>query len=171
MISKITNLEGEIWVSVFRDYEISNMGRIVSKKYGDRRLLKTCKNNRQYHCVDFMINGKKIKRTVHRLVGLIFVKNLNPLRDTVNHNFGKDDNRASSLCWMTYSENSRHGVDNDLLKRGVNHYSATLDELQVRVIKSMRGELTYQKIADYFKVKESTIAPIMRGESWKHISV
>lgn len=165
----IESIDGEIWVPIFRDYEISNMGRVKSTKWGYPLLLRWYKNNRNYHCVDFRVNGKKKKSTIHRLVALIFLKNTDPKKVTVNHHFGKDDNRATSLSWMTHAENSQHGVENGLIYRGVDHYATTLDETQVKTIKSIKGQLTQQKIADYFKVNRSTISPIMRGISWKHI--
>lgn len=171
MTSEVENLEGEIWVPIFRHYEISNMGRVVSNKWGYRLLMKTCKNNRNYDCIDFRVNGKKYKTTVHRMVALIFVNNLDPNRVTVNHENGKDDNRASSLSWMTYSENSQHGVENGYLHSGSSHYAAILDECQIRTIKSIGNELPRWAVARYFKVKPSYISNVVRGKSWKHITV
>lgn len=168
--TEITPIEGEVWVPIFRSYAISNMGRVKSNKWGYDILLKSYKNNRNYDCIDFRVNGRKKKSTVHKLVALIFVKNTDPLRITVNHNFGKDDNRASSLCWMTYSENTRHGVENGLIYRGAAHYAAQLDEMQVRTIKSLKSEFTQKAIADYFKVKVNIINSIYRGVAWKHIT-
>lgn len=165
----IDPISDEVWVPIFRNYEISNMGRIKSNKWGYDILLKTYKNNRNYDCIDFRVNCKKKKSTVHKLVALIFLKNIDPKRITVNHHFGKDDNRAQSLSWMTYSENTRHGVDNGMIHRGVAHYASQLDEMQVRTIKSMRGELPYRVIADYFKVKINVIGAIMQGKAWKHL--
>lgn len=167
----IETINGEIWVPIFRNYEISNMGRVKSKAWGYDLLLRTYKNNRNYDCVDFRINGKKKKSTVHKLVALIFVNNLDPKRITVNHHFGKDDNRAQSLSWMTYSENTQHGVENGMIYRGVNHYAAQLDEIQVKTIRSLKGELTQPQIANYFKVKRGVVEGIMRGRSWKHLFV
>lgn len=165
----IDPISGEIWVPIFRNYAISNMGRIKSNKWGYDILLKTYKNNRNYDCIDFRVNGNKKKSTVHKLVALIFLKNTDPTKITVNHHFGKDDNRAESLSWMTYSENTLHGVENGLIYRGVNHYAAILDEIQVRTIKSLKGQIPQQKIADYFKINIGAIGGIMRGKSWKHV--
>lgn len=170
-LTVIDPIDGEVWVPIFRNYAISNMGRIKSNKYGYDRLLRTYKNNRNYDCVDFRVNGKGKKSTVHRLVALIFLKNTNPEKITVNHHFGKDDNRAESLSWMTYSENTKHGVENGLLHRGVKHYAATLDEVQVKTIKSMKREFPYKVIANHFKVKINVVGSIMQGKAWKHLFV
>lgn len=165
------DLDGEIWVPVFRDYEISNMGRVASSKGRNKRIIKSYPNNRGYHLIHPRINGRRVACTVHRLVALIFLKNINPLKVTVNHHFGKDDNRATSLSWMTYSENSQHGADNDLLHRGSKHYKTSLDETQVRTIKSLRGDIKTKYISEYFNVSSSNIGCIFRGQSWGHVSV
>lgn len=165
------DIEGEVWIPIFRDYEISNMGRVASVKGRTKRLIKTYTNNRGYHLIHPRINNKRIVYTVHRLVAMIFVKTLDHKKVTVNHHFGKDDNRASSLSWMTYSENTRHGVSNGLLPKGSESYLAKLDEFQVKVIRSLRGELTQKQIGEYFKVSRGgTIGKIMLGQTWKHVA-
>lgn len=171
MINKRFNdLDGEIWVPLLRDYEISNMGRVVSNKGTYPRIMRTYLNNRGYHLVHLRINNKRIAYTVHRLVALIFLKNTDPSKTTVNHNVSKDDNRAGSLSWMTQSDNSLHGVTNGLLPKGVESYMSILDELQVKTIKSIKRGLTQQKIASYFRVNRGTIGSIIRGITWKHVS-
>lgn len=165
----MNDLEGEIWVPIFRFYEISNMGRVRSLKREVHIIMRQYLNNRDYHLVHFRIDGRRIARTVHRLVADIFLKNIDPLKVTVNHERGKEDNRADSLSWMTYSENSRHGVEHGMLKRGSAHHKTTLDETQVRTIKSLNGQLSRKDIANYFKVSTSNIGDIMRGVSWGHV--
>jgi transcriptional regulator len=44
-----------------------------------------------------------------------------------------------------------------------------LDEYQVRVIKSLKGELSQVDIADYFKVSRANIHAIVAGKTWKHL--
>lgn len=163
--------ENEIWIPIFRAYEISNMGRVRSSKYGYWRVLKHSKNNRGYHQVSFRIAGKHLRKTIHRLVGIIFVDNIDPNRNTVNHNFGdKDDNRAQSLSWMSYSENSCHGVTHGLIASGSQNYSADLDDTQVLVIRSLKGEFTQQALADYFQVDRRTIGRVLRGRTYKNVA-
>lgn len=165
----IKDLDGEFWIPIFREYQISNMGRVLSNKRQVPIILKTYPNNRGYHLVHFRISGKRRALTVHRLVADIFLKNIDPTKTTVNHHFGKDDNRATSLSWMTQSENSTHAVHNGLLPRGVDSYLSSLDEVQVKTIKSLKGELTQRELSDYFKVGRGCINSIHRGQSWKHI--
>lgn len=168
---KYTDLDREIWVPLLRDYEISNMGRVVSNKGLYPRIMRTYLNNRGYHIIHLRINNKRIAYTVHRLVALIFLKNTDPLKTTVNHEVSKDDNRAESLSWMTQSDNSIHGVTHGLLPKGTDSHLSVLDELQVRTIKALKLELTQEKIASYFGVHRGTVGSILRGLSWKHVSV
>jgi hypothetical protein len=164
------NNELEVWVPIFRSYEISNLGRVKSNKREVPIILKTYRQNRDYHIVHLRIAGKRKALTIHRLVALIFLKNTDPLKTTVNHHNGKDDNRACSLSWMTYSENSQHGADNDLLMRGSRHHMTSLDESQVRTIKSLNGELKSKVIGKYFDISRQNVEDIWHGYTWKHIA-
>lgn len=166
---RFESLDGEVWVPIFRDYEISNMGRVVSNKGTFPRIMRTYPNNRDYHLIHIRINNKRRAYTVHRLVAQIFLKNTDPVKVTVNHNFGKDDNRASSLSWMTYSENTRHAVDSDRIKSGDKSHMSILDEAQVRTIKAC-PELKERELAKYFNVSRGCISSIRRGKSWKHLN-
>lgn len=167
-----SGLENEIWVPIFRRYEVSNLGRVASNVYKTRRILKHGVNNRGYHAVQLRVNLRYVQMTVHKLVALVFVNNLDPERITVNHNNGiKADNRAVNLSWMTYSENSTHGVDHGLIYSGSKHYAAKLDDTQVRVIKSLKGEMRHEDIANYFGVNRATVSMILSGRTWKRITV
>lgn len=164
------DLPGEIWVSIFRDYLISNMGRVASLKGRAIKLLKTYPNNRGYHLFHPRINNKRIAYTIHRLVALIFLNNTDPLRTEVNHYFGKNDNSAGSLSWMSPRENYIHAVDNRLYTHGVMHYKTTLDPLQVKVIRSLRGQMRQRKIAAYFRISTASVGVIALRKSWKHVA-
>jgi hypothetical protein len=163
----IQAIEGEVWVPIFREYAISNMGRIISHKRIVPILMRTYKQNRNYDVIHIRINGGRRAFTVHRLVAMVFLKNIDPNKTTVNHENGKDDNRACSLTWMTQSENSTHGVDNGLLTHGSKSHKSKLDETQVLTIKSLYGQIKTRHIAKYFGVHVGTIGSIVRGKSWR----
>lgn len=164
------SLDGEIWVPIFRDYEISNMGRVVSNKGRSPRILKTFLTWRKYHIVHLRINNKRKAFTIHRLVALIFIPNLDPNKCEVNHHFGKDDNRAQSLSWMSPEENNKHAIANKLFNHGSAHYKTTLDPLQVIVIRSMQGKLKQREVASYFNISRGSVDSIYRRKSWGHVA-
>lgn len=163
------DLNAEIWVPIFRDYLISNMGRVSSSKGRTIQLLKTYPNNRGYHLFHPRINNKRIAYTIHRLVAQIFLKNIDPSKKTVNHHFGKDDNRATSLSWMTQVENTNHALATGLIRRGTDRPLATLDNTQVLTIRSLRDQIRHWRIAEYFKISRGTLDSIFSRKSWNHI--
>lgn len=164
----MSQINNEIWIPVYRNYEVSNLGRVKCTRIGFAGIMKPFLNNRGYHCLGFRIGGRRIKMTVHKLVGLIFVKNTDPLKVTVNHNKGnKDINMASELSWMTYSENTRHAVKSGLIKSGSSSHSAKLDSGQVDTIRSLKGEISKIDLAKYFDVSRRTISDIMAGRTHK----
>lgn len=163
---RFENLEGEIWVPLLRDYEISNMGRVVSNKGRWPRIMRTYLTWKKYHIVHLRINDKRKAYTIHRLVALIFLKNIDPKKIEVNHDFGKDDNRAQSLSWMSPKENYKHATANLLHTHGSAHHKTTLDESQVKTIRSLKGHIGQREVSKYFNVSRSSIGNIMQGKSW-----
>lgn len=166
----IENIEGEVWVPIFRKYAISNMGRMASYKRSKHIVMKTFKQNRGYHLVHIRINGVVIYVPIHRLVATIFLKNIDISKDTVNHEISKDDNRAIALSWMSKEDNYKHAVDNGLIHRGSVHRLSKLDETQVKTIRkcSIDG-LSQKSIAKYFGVTPGCISTIISRKSWAHI--
>ena len=89
-------------------YEVSNLGRVKSLKFGRERILKPGKDARGYLQVILCKDGKVKKFYVHRLVANTFIPNPNNL-ETVNHiNEIKTDNRVSNLEWMNNKDNVRY---------------------------------------------------------------
>lgn len=98
----------EIWKNIpdFENYKISNTGKVYSKKHGI--ILKAYTNLYGYSIVNLM-NGKIRKQMqVHRLVAKNFIPNYNKL-PCVNHIDGnKQNNCATNLEWISYSDNQKH---------------------------------------------------------------
>lgn len=62
------------------------------------------------------INGKQKSFRAHRLVAIAFIPNPNN-NPVVNHKDGnKLNNNVDNLEWVTYSENSKHAIENELRK-------------------------------------------------------
>jgi len=108
------NMELEIWKDIqgFEGhYQISNLGKVKSLKFGKERILKNRLNCCNYYSV--MLSNGAAKRTdtnIHRLIALHFIPKPVGIKTEVNH---KDNNRQNNsienLEWITHAENIRHG--------------------------------------------------------------
>lgn len=110
------NFNNEVWRKVigFRDYEISNYGRLRRAK--DKKIRKLRANKLGYIRVDLYKNKCAHWVCVHRLVADAFLQNKNKLPQ-VNHKNGiKSDNRATNLEWVTRSDNIIHAYKTGLRK-------------------------------------------------------
>ena len=91
-------------------YEVSDMGRVKSLKFGKERILKPEKNNCGYLQVVLYKDGQKKIPSVHRLVAKAFIPNPNNL-ETVNHkDEDKTNNEISNLEWMSIKDNNNYGT-------------------------------------------------------------
>lgn len=93
-------------------YQISNLGNVISLKFGKRKLLKQGKNTTGYYQVALCNNCKTKSFLVNRLVALHFIPNPENLPQ-INH---KDENplnnSANNLEWCNSSYNINYGNRN-----------------------------------------------------------
>lgn len=105
----------EEWKPVkdFLNYEVSNLGRIRTKK---GLIRKYYIQNSGYCGIDMHQAGKRKKMLVHRVVALNWIPNLDPEHKTqINHKDGnKENNSVDNLEWVTCSENVKHARDTGL---------------------------------------------------------
>jgi len=91
-------------------YQVSNLGRIKSLKFGKERILKGNINTPGYLDILLYANKEFKRRTIHQLVAVAFLGH-KPCgyKLVVNHiNFNKLDNRVGNLEIVTARENSNH---------------------------------------------------------------
>lgn len=92
-------------------YQVSDLGRVRSKKYGDWRVLRPGKKKQGYFTVSLCKDGKAKTISVHRIVASEFIHNDSIFNTEINHiNEDKTDNRVSNLEWcdrqynLTYND-------------------------------------------------------------------
>jgi len=103
----------EIWKEIdsYNDYEISNFGRVYSKK--TKRILKPYTTKKGYKRIGLYKNGSVRKFLVHVLVAEKFLVKPNDNYQVNHKNLDKSDNHVGNLEWVTGEENVRHIVDRD----------------------------------------------------------
>ncbi len=125
------------------------------------------------------IKGRTINyhSLVHRLVASYFLKPPTKEQTVVSHlDYDKLNNRASNLKWMTIEENQLHQKDSpyviaELQKRrergGSNNGKTKLTVTKVMLLKKLLNEgKTLKALVKQFKVTDTQILRIKRGENW-----
>lgn len=103
-------MKTEIWKDI-KDYEglyqVSNLGRVKSLKFGKERILKGSKSSNSYISINLLKYGKTKWIALHQLVAIAFL-NHKPCgyKLVVDHiNTIKTDNRLENLQVITHREN------------------------------------------------------------------
>ena len=149
-------------------YQVSNAGLVKSVKRN--LLLSLCSDRDGYLLCGIYVDGIRINKRVHRLVAEAFIGN--PLcKSQVNHKNGiKSDNRLENLEWCTSSENIRHSFDKGLSsQKGEKHAQSKLNQLQVRVIRKLRGDMKQKEIGRLFGISFKTVSNIQLDNRWNHL--
>lgn len=144
----------------FENYQVSNLGRIYSKK---RRTCIKVKRlaGRGYYQVRLSKEGKYYYKNLHRLVAETFLPNPDNLR-TVNHiNGNKLDNRLTNLEW---ADDCRQQHEACLLRlRPTTQHILTEDEI-IQVYEMYFRGTSVTDIAELFDTREQQICKLVKGQ-------
>ena len=107
-----TELTNEVWRDVDGYdgmYQVSDLGRVRSRKSGEWKVLRANKRMDGYVQVRLSKDGKQNTALVHRLVASAFIPNDDSSKTIINHrNEVKSENSVSNLEWCDYQYNSTY---------------------------------------------------------------
>ena len=100
----------EKWKKVqeFPNYSVSTEGRLRNDVTKHIRNFDEQKPYNRYAVASFKVNGKPVRRKLHRLVAAAWMENPDNLPEINHINGDKYDNRVENLEWCTHSENMKH---------------------------------------------------------------
>lgn len=184
-ILKRMSLPKEQWIKVNGGggrYWISSAGRLATLNHytklsnrGKVAIMKPAKDANGYLRTMIIINGRPSTVKMHRMVAEHFIPNKKN-KPQVNHlNHDKTDNRAVNLEWCTHRENIDHCVraGRQSVNNGSKNGMAQLTEADVLNIKKMYKPYVVmaKDLAKEYGVQTCTIKDIVRGRTWKHVTL
>ena len=148
----------EVWKDVSGvegKYQVSNLGRVRSLKFGKERVLKGGITNKGYLQMPLSLNERVKRYQVHRLVAEAFISNPNNL-PCVNHKDGnKTNNKVENLEWCTQKQNVHHAWNTGLHPKKL--VPVHCNELNMNFDSINEASL-------YFGCSDTCIRKILKGE-------
>lgn len=158
----------EVWKNLynFRNYQISNKGRVVKT---ETRKLHV--NAAGYNSLNLSQDRKQRKIAVHRAVWETFHGKRIPPEKMINHINGiKTDNRIENLELVTNRGNIEHYKSNLLTYRGERVNTAKLKESDVREIRDKyENGVGVNFLAKSYGVSRHAISRVVSRKTWKHM--
>jgi hypothetical protein len=178
--AKTSNTDTEIWKDIKMygvdfNYQISNHGRVINKTE-QNIISQNLRDGYKSVFISYFDNEKCIRKAIkiHRLVGIMFIKNDDPNKTIVNHIDGnKLNNHLKNLEWMTTNQNCQHSVDlglTKITKRRVTQFD--MDDIEIETFESLdaAGKAT--------GVDDTGIAKVCKGSrksaggfKWKYTDI
>ncbi|QGF21066.1 HNH endonuclease [Lactococcus phage P596] len=100
-------------------YQVSNLGNVKSLPRFDSaghklrgKMLKTTLNRYGYEMVGLYKDGKQKLCSIHQLVALTFIPNLDNLPQVNHIDENKSNNHVTNLEWISVADNLNHGTRN-----------------------------------------------------------
>jgi len=107
---------------IFDNYMIYENGTVFNIKAN--KAVSPVYDKDGYCKIRLTVDGKRIKKSLHRIVALAFIENAENLPH-INHVDGnKKNNKVENLEWCTPSQNNQHAYDTGLKRKNGEHYNA-----------------------------------------------
>lgn len=155
--------EKEIWkpLKIYSgEYAVSSLGRVMSLKYGKKRILKPSINSAGYPTVSIYFKGKRCTRTVHGLVAAGFDILTNGLQ--VNHVDGiKSNNNLNNLEACTGSYNTKH-----CYRMGLNSSAKINMETANKIRKEVSNGKKQIVVCREYKLSRGQVSSIVSNRYW-----
>lgn len=157
---KPINIEG------YETYHVNEFGVVLNSLTG--RILKPDLNSAGYQRITLMVNSKRLRMTVHRIVALTHLSDTYRDNLVVNHKDGnKLNNHYKNLEWITSSENRKHAFKNKLCKRP----NSRLSDNEVHdICSALQAGHPARNICDHFNIPEHVLYDIRSRRYYKDIS-
>ena len=125
-------------------YQVSDLGRVRSLKYGKVRVLRFGKNHKGYLQISLYKDRKRKRFYVHRLVANAFIPNSDENKTQINHRDEcKQNNRVSNLEYCTASYN--------LSYNGLRYRRHHPQPKRTKIKELYNPNLTYRQNLEIFK--------------------
>lgn len=121
-------METEIWKDIEGYeglYQVSNLGRVKSLKFGKEKILKPRDNGIGYLKVILFKDGKGKHLYVHRLVAQAFIKNPENLPQINHKDENPENNFVENLEFCDAKYNSNYGTRNERIIKNRNGKNAS----------------------------------------------
>lgn len=148
-------------------YQVSNLGRVKSLKYGKEKILKLKTRGYGYKAVILCKDNVKKPYYVHRLVAIAFIPNPDNL-PCVNHiDEDKNNNHIENLEWCNRKYNTNYGTRNKRQSEKMkgkytgNHHPKSR---KVKCITTDEVFTTIKEACEKYNVKQPSITACCRGK-------
>lgn len=102
----------EIWKDIegYPNYQVSNMGRVKSLKFGKEKILKSNNDGGGYFMVNLSKDRKQKTHRIHRLVASAFLPNPDNLPQVNHKDEDKSNNRVENIEYCDAKYNNSYGT-------------------------------------------------------------
>ena len=139
-------------------YEVSNLGRVKSLKFGKERMLKVSKDKKGYLHVVLCKNGILKTYYVHRLVAEAFIDNTDNLPQVNHKDENPQNNIYTNLEWCDRKYNCNYGTRNERISEKMTNGKLSKPVLQY----TLDGEL----VKEWSSTHECGRNGYNRGNVW-----
>lgn len=150
-------------------YQISDRGRVRSRKSGAWRIVRQTRSGSGYLRVDLWRNGVRDQLFVHLLVLAAFVGARPSGCHGAHFNGDRDDNRLDNLGWVIVSENLAHRRHHGRMPSPQARALAKLNPRKVRAIRRAAPFVSQAALSKRYGISQSLCSQVVTRIAWRHV--